>query len=214
MADSVTPDLERESRLEAEERQLCGKESRVQKHTRPQWARHVDSGDVAKGALAGAIGGLVASWVMTQFAELWTKVAEGHESQSTGGEHDARDWQERTEDQNATELVAQRLAELTVDRTLTPDELGVAAPLVHYGFGISTAAVYGALVEPFEANSLTGAAFGTAVWLGADNVGVPMLSLSQGPQEYTAETYAQGFATHLVYGVTTELVRGALRRLL
>ncbi len=151
---------------------------------------------------------------MTQFTTLWTRVAAGQESRPSGGEHDARDWQERSEDRNATELVAQRIAEATIDRRLNRDELAVAAPIVHYAFGMSTAAAYGAAAETFDANPLTGAAFGTAVWLGADNIGVPLLRFSDGPQRYTPEMYAQGFAAHLVFGVTTEVVRNLIRRLM
>ena len=181
-------------------------------------AEHVNGGaprDVLKGAAAGAIGGLVASWAMTRFTSVWTRLAAGHESQSAGGEHDARDWQERSEDQNATELVAERAAELTIGRPLTRDEMSLAAPIVHYLFGISMGAVYGAAVEAIPSvNPLTGAAWGTVVYLGADTIGMPALGLSEGPQQYTPELYAQGFAAHVVYGVTTDVVRNVVRRLM
>ena len=82
--------------------------------------------DVVKGALAGLIGGLVASWVMTQFTDAWTRAAPGHESTPAGVEQGARPREERSEDQNANEIIAQRLAVRALGRRLTRDELGVA----------------------------------------------------------------------------------------
>ena len=62
--------------------------------------------------------------------------------------------------------------------------------------------------------ALKGAAFGTAVWGGADEIAVPMLGLSKPNAEYPLEAHAQAFAAHIVYGVTTELVRRAVRPLM
>ena len=53
--------------------------------------------------------------------------------------------------------------------------------------------------------------FGTAVWLGADEVAVPAFRLSKPPTEYPVSVHAYAFMSHLVYGVTTDLVRRAVR---
>ena len=167
---------------------------------------------VAKGVAAGIAGGLVASWTMNQFQAAWSKVVAGYSSPSAGGKEDARDWQERSEGINATEIAAQRAATHTIERRLTRDELAVAAPLVHYGFGAAMGALYGGLAEMMPAvRACAGTGYGTAVWVGADEIAMPLLGLADPEADRPAEMHAQAFASHLVYGLTLELVRRALR---
>ena len=167
---------------------------------------------VSKGMIAGFVGGLVGAWVMNEFQTLWTQTVDVDKSRSSGGKHDGRDWQERAEDANATELVAQRLAAAALDRSLTRDELSVAAPFVHYAFGALMGAFFGGLVERSEGLApLSGAAWGTALWAVGDEVAVPMLRLSRPTTEYPAEVHLQAFASHLVYGITTEIVQAGVR---
>jgi uncharacterized membrane protein YagU involved in acid resistance len=170
--------------------------------------------DLTKGAVAGLIGGLAASWVMVQFTTLWTRALHGRESTSAGGEHDARDWQERSEDENATEIMAQAIATSTIGRRLTRDELSVAAPLVHYGYGAVMGAVYGGVAERSGGGLWQGAAWGTALWIVGDEMVVPALDLSGAPQSYTREAHAQAFAAHVVYGLSTDIVRRLTRTLM
>jgi uncharacterized membrane protein YagU involved in acid resistance len=59
-----------------------------------------------------------------------------------------------------------------------------------------------------------GLPFGAAVWLIADEAIVPAAGLSRKPSEYPPSIHAYAFASHLVYGLTTELVRRAIRRAL
>jgi hypothetical protein len=159
---------------------------------------------VSKGMIAGFAGGLVGAWVMNKFQTLWMHAADGNEPQSNGGR--------RGEDANATELVAQRLAGTALDRSLTRDELSVAAPFVHYAFGALMGAFFGGLVERSNRVApLSGAAWGTALWAVADEVAVPMLRLSRPTTDYPAEVHLQAFASHLVYGITTEIVQAGLR---
>jgi putative membrane protein len=99
-----------------------------------------------------------------------------------------------------------------MNRQLTREELAVAAPLVHYAFGAGMGGIYGGLAEVLPAVRVcAGAGYATAVWIGGDEVAVPMLGLSDPDAEYPIELHAQAFASHIVYGVTMELVRRALR---
>ena len=45
-------------------------------------------------------------------------------------------------------------------------------------------------------------------------ISVPLLGLSKGPTEYPVSTHAYALASHLVYGVTAEMSRRALRQVL
>jgi putative membrane protein len=150
---------------------------------------------------------------MSEFQGLWSRAVDGFESPSAGGRHDARDWQERHEGgENSNERAAQAIAKRTVNRPLTREELEAAAPLLHYLFGSVLGAVYGGLVERArETPLLSGAAFGTAVWVGADEIAMPALGLSSSNADYPLEAHAQSFAAHIVYGITTDMIRRGLR---
>lgn len=171
--------------------------------------------DRLKGTVAGIVGGLVGTYAMSEFQGLWSRVVDGYESDSAGGRHDARDWQERSEDDNANEAAAQTIARYTVGRSLDRDELAVAAPAVHYAFGSAVAALYGAAAEATPAvRAGGGAVLGVALWAAADEVAMPLLGLSGPPTDREAELHLQAFAAHVVYGVTTEAVRRIVRRAL
>ena len=60
--------------------------------------------------------------------------------------------------------------------------------------------------------ALAGIPFGAALWLAADEIGVPAAGLAKGPAEYPVSKHASALAAHLVYGATTELVRRGLVR--
>ena len=170
---------------------------------------------VAKGAVAGVIGGLAGTWVMNHFQAWWSRAVHGTEPMSAAGRHDARDWQELAEGQNSNELAAQAVAEHTLGRPLDRRELKVGATAIHFAFGAAMGGVYGALYEVSPATrQMGGAAFGTAVWAAADEVAMPALGLSGPTTEHPPERHVHAFASHIVFGVTTEIVRRGVRGLL
>src|SRR5688500_7394043 len=99
---------------------------------------------VAKGALAGALGGLAGTWAMNHFQASWSRAAHGREPRSAAGRHDARDWQELAERQNSNELAAQTVAVHASGRPLDRRELKVGATAVHFAFGAAMGGLYGA----------------------------------------------------------------------
>lgn len=147
---------------------------------------------------------------MSEAQRLWTYVVAGNAPASAGGRHDARDWQERSEHQNSNELAAQALAIHFTGRRLTQHELQFAAPLVHYLFGTVMGALYGAYAERRRSRA-SGAAFGTTVWLAADEAAMPLLGLSDSTARRPLEMHLQALMAHLVYGTATEMVRRSLR---
>jgi putative membrane protein len=166
---------------------------------------------MVKSILAGAIGGLVATWTMSEAQRLWTLAMDGQAPASAAGKHDARDWQERTEGQNSNEIAAQTVATRVIGRRLDCEELGVAAALMHYSFGTAAGAFYGTYVEGRPRNR-TGVAFGLTVWLLADEIAMPLLGLSDSTLRRPLEKRLQSIAAHIVFGLTTELTRGAVQR--
>jgi hypothetical protein len=170
---------------------------------------------IAKGALAGAIGGLAGTWAMNHFQAWWSRAVHGVEPMSAAGKHDARDWQELAEGQNSNELAAQAVARHTIGRPLDRRELKFGAASAHFAFGAAMGALYGAFYEVSPATrQMGGAAFGTAVWTAADEVAMPMLGLSGPTTEHPPERHVHAFAAHVVYGVTTEVVRRGVRALM
>jgi putative membrane protein len=185
-----------------------------------------------KGIVAGAAGGLAASWVMNRFQELLKRFEEDFaqvrsERGSQGGgkkQGDGKGAQaaqgsggsqgsEGSED--ATVKAAEKVSEGVFDHELTDEEKKLAGPAVHYAFGTLVGALYGGLAEvsPAVARGV-GMPFGTAVWLAADEVGVPALGLSKKPTEYPVTVHASALGAHLVYGLTTDLVRRLLLRVM
>ena len=177
-------------------------------------------GDVVKGLAAGLVGGLVASWTMNRFQDVWTKVAEGVEgSQGDGpsaeqeGEGGAQ--QSGGEQDDATVKAASAISEGIFDHKLTKGEKKIAGPAVHYAFGTSVGGLYGAVAELApEVTAGAGLPFGAAFWLVADEGAVPLLGLSKGPTEYPPSTHVYALASHFVYGLTAEVVRRAVRNAL
>ena len=84
---------------------------------------------------------------------------------------------------------------------------------MHYAFGASTGAVYGAMAELAPGVTAgSGLMFGAAVWVVADEAIVPALGLSKPPTEYPLSVHAYALSAHLVYGLTAEITRRAVRR--
>jgi len=166
---------------------------------------------VWKGTVAGLAGGLVAAWVMNQFQSGWSAAASKFkESKNVNGSGKERQ-AEGSED--ATMKAANRVAKLVLRRPLNKSEKKKAAPVVHYAFAAAMGAAYGAAVEKMpRAKTGFGLSFGTALFLGADEIAVPALGLSsQSSKEIKPGDHLYGLVSHFVYGATTELVRRGVR---
>ena len=170
-----------------------------------------DEGDVLKGLVAGLIGGLVASWTMNRFQDVWIKLAASQSSEAqTSGQAEGQKSDEEQDD--ATVKTASAISEGIFDHELTKSEKKIAGPAVHYVFGTSVGGLYGAAAE-LAPGVATGAGlpFGAAFWLVADETALPLLGLSKGPTAYPVSTHVYALASHFVYGLTTELVRRGVR---
>ena len=165
------------------------------------------NGNLWKGAVAGLAAGLAATLVMTQFQNLSMKLMEQNDKKKKK--------KKGKEEEDATVKTAEAISEGLFHHELTADEKKVAGPAVHYSFGTLTGGVYGALAELTpKVTRGVGLPFGTAVWLGADEVAVPAFRLSKPPLSTPPSVHARELAAHLVYGLTTETVRRLVRRAL
>jgi putative membrane protein len=170
-------------------------------------------GNVWKGVLAGAAGGLAGTVAMTQFQNLWSKASE---QLSQNGDRGSSSEQSEPEKEDATMKAAGKLAELARQR-LSRDEKKKLGPIVHYAFGAGMGALYGALVEvgPRDLRRhdlLSGLGFGSVLFAGADEVAVPALGLSANTSDSPMSSHLYALASHIVYGVTAGAVRKAVRK--
>ncbi len=168
-------------------------------------------GNVWKGLAAGIAGGLLASLVMNQFQALVKKAAESGGANGKG----AKSKKKESGGDDATVQAASAISEGLFNHRLAKEEKKVAGPVVHYAMGATMGALYGMLAEVDTRLTLgVGVPFGAAVWLAADEVAVPALGFGPPPLETPASTHASALASHAVYGLTTDLVRRALRRVM
>ena len=177
------------------------------------WQRRRQS--VGKGVAAGVVGGLVASWAMSQFLaavkKLKSRGEEPERAEPHAGERPEQA-EPKADEAPATIQVATAVTRQVLRRELQGERLGAAGEVVHYVFGAAVGGLYGAAAEVWpEARLGSGAVFGALLWLAADEIGVPALKFSKGPVEYPVSVHASGLGAHIVYGVATELLRRGLR---
>ena len=167
------------------------------------------------GLLIGAISGLAATVIMTQFQNVWNKVSERiHEPKTEAEDKPAEEQRE-----DSTIKMAGKISQI-IGRPLSPEDRKKAGPWVHYAFGTSVGAAFGLATEG-EPNSLRGinpalkgVAYGSFVFLAAHEVAVPALKLSSNPLKEPIPDQIAEFLSHLIYGVGTALAYEAITRLM
>lgn len=146
---------------------------------------------LAKGMLAGLIGGVVATAAKS--------LAEKLHPPRTHGEPEP----------------PAMLAEKVAGHNLAGTQRDVAVEAIHWGFGALTGAAYGALAEFYPAaTGKDGAAFGTALASLTHGTALPAMGLSAQPKEQTMRGRTSEMGTHVVYGMVTETVRRVVRKML
>jgi putative membrane protein len=146
---------------------------------------------IAKGALAGLIGGLAGSGAKIIAEKIFPP---------------------RTEGQTPPPVV---LAENVAHRRLPERERELALQGIHFIFGALAGAVYGALVEVEPSLAAwRGAAFGITLNRITHESLLPKLGLTAPPGQQPTQERISEWVTHAAYGVTTDTVRRAVRRTL
>lgn len=173
-----------------------------------------ENASAVRGLLAGAIGGLVASWVMNVFMEeAGPKIQQAaarmdgssqQQSSSSSGDEPKEDATMKTADAVVRAVMG--------GRHLSIEGKKKGGPIVHYAFGGLMGALYGLAAEYSPlATAGFGTAFAGALFAGADLWAVPALHLSGSSADAPVSSLATPFSAHIVYGVTTEGVRKLIR---
>lgn len=146
---------------------------------------------IAKGAIAGLLGGLVATAAKSYVEKIFPP---------------------RTHrEPEPPAILTRKLG----GRELTVQQKRVAQETMHWGFGATMGAAYGALAEFYPpATSKQGASFGMAlIALSHDNA-LPILGLKANPEAQTRRERTSELASYVAYGVVTETVRSIVRRMI
>jgi putative membrane protein len=165
------------------------------------------------GAAAGALGGVAGSGAMVLFNHLIGGSEDGERPhQHRRNVASPNDTDATISDEPATMQVASLASETVTGAPLSERGKQIGGPVVHYLFGAAVGALYGAAAELRRSTTASvGLPFGTAVWIAADELGLPLVGLAHAPTEYPPARHLAAFASHLVFGATTEVVRRGLR---
>lgn len=139
---------------------------------------------------------------MNQFQTLWT-MAEKEYAKSRGEKPEP---QGKSDD--ATVKTAKAISNGLFHHELSDDEKKWAGPAVHYALGTLLGATYGLLAETVpKADAGNGTAYGSAVWLMADEIGVAAFGLAPPPSQTPLGSHVKGFVSHLLFGAATSIAR-------
>src|SRR5271167_2048345 len=146
---------------------------------------------LVKGFLAGAIGGMVGAAAKAAGEAVYPP---------------------RTQGQIPPPAV---LINRMTSHPLSEEAEEVSVRAIHWGFGALVGGVYGALAEyqPVVTKRL-GANFGLTLCGITHASALPMMGLTESPENQPAREHASELVTHAIYGVTTELVRRVARKVL
>ena len=144
-----------------------------------------------KGAVAGLVGGLVATAAKSLAEKIYPP---------------------RTHGEPEPPAV---LAEKVAGHALAETPKTIAAETIHWSFGAVTGAAYGALAEFYPAaTAKEGATFGLTLASLTHGSALPAMGLSAEPEQQSTREHTSEIATHVIYGLVTETVRSLVRKLL
>jgi len=157
----------------------------------PSRADQTRTDDVLKGFVAGMVGGLVGTAVKSLAEQVFPP---------------------RPPEQDSPPVIA---AERIVGEPLSDNQKQVAEQSIHWTFGTVTGGVYGALAEAVpQVSAGYGVPFSGVLFAAAHEAALPALDLEEGLTEQPANEQVNELITHVAYGVTTDLVRRYIRKLL
>lgn len=126
--------------------------------------------------------------------------------------------QQAQEEESSTAAIGRLMYQQVKGKEPETDETKeLLSYLVHWGYGIIQGGVYGAWRSGENGRSptlLSGAAFGTGLWLLGDELTVPLLGLQEGPTTVSPTGHLNRLGAHLAYGLTTAVTSRLLHTLL
>jgi len=143
---------------------------------------------LAKGAVAGFVGGIIATAAKTAIERAYPP-----------------------QPRNKSSLLSRD----TGQRNLSVIRKPADSLALQWGLGAATGAAYGALAEFYPAaTAKQGASFGMAFAAFTHDGALPALGLATRNEYQTTREKTSELASHIVYGVVTETVRRVVRRMI
>jgi putative membrane protein len=147
--------------------------------------------NLLKGALAGLVGGLIATAAKSAAERIYPPRTHGEPEPNA--------------------LLAEKLG---ASRAETKGKKA-AEESMHWAFGAVAGAAYGVMAELYPAvTAKNGATFGMALMTVTHEGAIPALGLGASPENQEPREQRSEMATHIVYGVVCETVRNVLRKAL
>lgn len=163
--------------------------------------------DLTLHLVAGLAGGLAGSFAMEHYQRALGRLSPDLGGAPGGGGQQYR----QPQSEPSTYVAADKITRAATGHPLPATDKPAAGSLVHYTFGGVVGALYGALTARYpDAAAGMGMPFGTAVWLMADEAGMPAAGLARRPGAYPPADHLSALMAHLVFGATMEAVRRLL----
>lgn len=148
-------------------------------------------GDLARGAVAGAVGWCVMDAVLRTLHDREAPAARRAEDRARGGVP-------------ALEALAERMA-ATAGVRLSDGRRQRAGTALQWLVGIGAGALYGVLRPRLHvAGAARGLAYGVGFSLVVDEGLTPLLGLSPGPRAFPWQTHVRGLIGHLAFGLAAD----------
>lgn len=160
------------------------------------------SGDFSLGLVSGALAGLAASFVMSEFQSLWL-------------EYDEEAKAKLAKSKSATLKAADKVSSTLAGEPVPTSAQKLASNGVHYLTGAVLGGLYGVAAAFFPSITAgAGSVYGGAAWVVMDEVVVPTFGLGPKPTDAAAKDHIYGLSSHMVFGLTLELVRSVVEEAL
>ncbi len=170
------------------------------------------SESIAKGFLAGLVGGIVGTAVLTVFQLASLKATRLAEDQIGTGEKYTREQEGLLKGfERAHTITAEKLAN-AAGVNLSRKQRRNSPMVVEFAFGTLCAGIYGSLAEVIPAITAgAGTVYGATLFTGASEIVLPALGWVDAPAKRTPVQHLGGLAGNVIYGAATEAVRRLLR---
>ena len=144
---------------------------------------------------AGIAAGLVASFVMNGFQQIWATVAGAVKRKPAGG----------SEQEPATVKAADKIAHALTGNAVAKRFRPLAGAAMHYGLGAAVGGAYG-LASRLMPNLSAGRGLicGGALWLALDESMLPAMGLAKPWRQTSDGVHFYAFVSRLVFGLALE----------